>query len=106
MFGFGSWEKIEDRFLLASSSTYSINTEGGEATHTLTVDEMPTHAHDFNRHQLWTTETAPETSLEQGYGVTNKSVAIYRDTTTTAGSGMSHNNMPPYLAVNIWKRVN
>ena len=44
LFG-GTWEKLEDRFLLASGKTYTNGNIGGEATHKLTIDEMPSHTH-------------------------------------------------------------
>ena len=33
----GTWERIQDKFLLASGSTYSAGSTGGEATHKLTI---------------------------------------------------------------------
>ena len=44
LFG-GTWAQIQDRFLLACGSTYANGATGGEATHTLTENEMPTHKH-------------------------------------------------------------
>ena len=44
LFG-GEWEQIKDKFLLSAGDTYSSGSEGGEATHTLTNDEMPAHRH-------------------------------------------------------------
>lgn len=44
LFG-GTWVKIEGRFLLGSGGGYSLGAAGGEATHTLTIDEMPSHTH-------------------------------------------------------------
>lgn len=44
LFG-GTWIQIKDRFLLCAGSTYSAGSTGGEATHTLTVAEMPKHDH-------------------------------------------------------------
>lgn len=44
LFG-GEWEQIKDKFLLSAGDTYSSGSEGGEAAHTLTVAEMPNHAH-------------------------------------------------------------
>lgn len=41
----GTWVKIEGCFLLGSSSSYSLGVTGGEAKHTLTVEEMPSHSH-------------------------------------------------------------
>lgn len=45
LFGFGSWTQIKDRFLLASGNTYVAGTTGGEAVHTLTSNEIPSHNH-------------------------------------------------------------
>ena len=41
----GTWEQIEDTFLLSAGTTYTAGDTGGEATHTMTVDEMPAHRH-------------------------------------------------------------
>lgn len=106
LFGFGSWEQIKDTFLLAAGDSYSAGSIGGEVEHILTTEEMPAHTHDFNRHQLWRTETVPESGESDGYGVSNKTLTVYRDTTTSTGGGQAHNNMPPYLSVYMWKRIN
>jgi len=45
LFGFGSWTKIEGRFLLGANSTYSLGSQGGAATVTLTVNQIPSHSH-------------------------------------------------------------
>ena len=44
LFG-GTWEQIQDRFLLCAGSTYAAGTTGGEATHILTQAETPAHTH-------------------------------------------------------------
>ena len=42
-----TWERAANgRFLLGADDNYAIGSEGGEAGHTLTVDEMPSHLHD------------------------------------------------------------
>lgn len=46
-FGFGTWEQIKDVFLLSAGDKYAAGSVGGDATHTLTVDEIPSHTHDF-----------------------------------------------------------
>ena len=60
LFG-GTWKRIKDTFILACGDTYSIDSTGGEASHTLTVDEMPTHNHSASTntqgdhtHGAWT----------------------------------------------------
>lgn len=42
----GTWEKVENVFLLGASAAHPINTTGGEETHTLSIEEMPAHDHD------------------------------------------------------------
>lgn len=44
-FGGGIWVQIKDKFILAAGDTYSNGTTGGEATVTLTVNQMPSHNH-------------------------------------------------------------
>ena len=106
-FGFGTWEKIEGKFLLGASSQFPAGSEGGEVEHTLTELEMPAHDHEFDRHQLWRNEQVPPstTTMGDGYGANNKTLPIYTDTTIATGAGEAHNNMPPYLSVYMWKRT-
>ena len=94
LFG-GTWERIQDTFLLAAGETYEAGSTGGEAEHTLTVEEMPAHSHSF------TSFTASgSTTSSTGAARTTKT-----DTTSTVGGSQPHNNMPPYLAVYVWKRT-
>ena len=130
LFG-GTWEQIKDKFLLANGDSYSLGSTGGEATHTLTKDEIPAHTHTQNAHshtpatnRNFLTAPVGSTWAElQGANISgsgyhyiatsktsNYDVAVQASGSTTAtnqntGGGKSHNNMPPYLAVNIWKRV-
>lgn len=41
----GTWVKVENRFLLGSSSEKINGTTGGSETVTLSVDQMPSHSH-------------------------------------------------------------
>ena len=103
LFGFETWERIEDRFLLAASSTYVAGTTGGEASHILIVDEIPSHDHTFLRHQFDRNDL-DETGTNV-FGANNKTLPQITATTDAAGGGQAHNNMPPYLVVYMWKRV-
>lgn len=109
LFG-GTWEKIEDTFLLASGSTFALGQTGGEATHKLTINEMPIHKHTVK--MSW----APNQSHNHSGGTYAKSFAeganpsdgtydSTDDRISNAGGDQPHNNMPPYLVVNIWKRI-
>ena len=100
LFG-GTWERIQDRFLLASGSTYSAGSIGGEDSHTLTIDEMPMHSHDITGSvsvkQL--SNFIPNTKGMDWY------LYYGDDSSGETGGSQPHNNMPPYLAVNVWKRT-
>ncbi|MGN0804070.1 MAG: phage tail protein [Candidatus Coproplasma sp.] len=95
----GSWLPIEDTFLLAAGSTYAAGTSGGEATHTLTIAEMPSHTHTQSGGSSGVNDDG--NLIQRGYSATLKPVANASNT----GGGQAHNNMPPYLAVYMWKRT-
>ena len=46
LFG-GTWEQIEDRFLLAAGSTYTVGGTGGSAITSLAVTNLPSHHHSY-----------------------------------------------------------
>lgn len=50
IYGGISWIKIEGKMLLGQSSNYAINKTGGSATNTLSVANLPSHAHGLNNH--------------------------------------------------------
>lgn len=102
LFG-GTWKAIRGKFLLgAYGDTYKAGSTGGEAAHTLTENEMPSH-----RHTIWFPNEGGEQSAEIGYPVAGSKKTYYAEASKTspAGGGAAHNNMPPYLAVYIWKRT-
>lgn len=104
LFSGTSWEKLEGRFLLGSSSTYDNGATGGEATHTLTSSEMPTHRHSIYYPNTGGPYGDANISYPEGSGV-NKTWQAEMCKTEIAGDGVAHNNMPPYLVVNMWKRI-
>lgn len=97
-YGGKSWSKIEEKFLLGASETYEIGSTGGEATHRLTVNEMPSHTHNVN---IWL--NGSESGTMQYAPTTGKMTTQFQS--TPAGGNQAHNNMPPYRAVYIWERV-
>ena len=97
----GEWERIEKRFLLGHGTGNTLGQIGGEETHTLSAFEVPSMlsvpwANSSGGNYPCFTNTALQltgTSAQNGWINVN-----------TVGGG-SHNNMPPYYVVNIWKRV-
>lgn len=117
LFG-GTWEQIQGKFLLGMSSSYPAGSQGGEASHTLTTEEMPSHGHNpANQSGYFGFITNSKKAFEVGdMGVQSGSGRYYPYSTTafdisrnsltgTTGGGKSHNNMPPYLSIYIWKRT-
>lgn len=110
----GTWERIKDRFLLGAGDTYSNGSTGGEATHTLTKEEMPEHGHAFGYNAGSRLETAIAYSINLN-GSVNPNIPSFTMggdygsagsvTINTSGNSKAHNNMPPYLTVYMWKRV-
>lgn len=107
LFG-GQWEPIRDVFLLASGDEYIAGETGGEASHTLTTDEMPSHNHkvktDINNSEYNITWAA-WTEWTTGYTQVGYETTASPNGTTYEGGGAAHNNMPPYLTVYMWKRI-
>ena len=120
----GTWERIEDRFLLASGTTYTAGGTGGEAEHTLSESEIPAHTHGSKSLSGYVQGVL----LDDGATITRSGIVTvsvsrarsWNGTTGTAcyrvavdashahnsvGGDQPHNNMPPYLAVYIWKRT-
>lgn len=104
LFGFGAWEQIKDVFLLAAGDTYAAGATGGEATHTLTAEEMPSHNHAIS----YPNGGGPYENAPIGYpssSSTKKTWGAVMCYTESTGAGDAHNNMPPYIAAYAWKRT-
>lgn len=98
IYGGIKWTKIEGRFLLGASSAYKVNSIGGEATHKLTVNEMPAHSHTTYCGGSPGFAVQPVASGSQGWNAANAN-------SSSTGGNAAHNNMPPYKAVYIWERT-
>lgn len=94
----GTWEKIENCFLLGSGTRSAMDT-GGEESHTLTSDELPPHSHTYNEITEGSYGGGPS------FAVLGDKAQFGTGTTSESGSGIAHNNMPPYFVVHMWRRV-
>lgn len=100
MFG-GTWVRLTGGFLWASQAGDTIGQTGGEKTHTLTTNELPSHTHGAvysgnatgTKNLPWLSTAVLGTGDKLAYG------------TVSTGGGAAHNNMPPYIQVSIWRRT-
>lgn len=108
LFG-GSWEQITDRFLVGAGHSYKVNATGGERNHILTIDEMPRHNHNGSDNGCAFLIDLGRRDTSNDFAMYTASTAEWRYTsnrgTAYTGDTLPHNNMPPYYAVNIWRRT-
>lgn len=111
----GEWEQIQDRFLLASGSTYGAGATGGSADAIVVSHSHEPSNTDYkflgattNIAINGTKRVFPSSSggsyhfvyAEDATGGINEYA-----TTNSVGSSGTGKNMPPYLAVYMWKRT-
>lgn len=105
LFG-GTWEQIKDTFILAAGDSYSAGSTGGEANHTLTIDELPSHRHYLkygNVYIGYLNSNAAQSNNQALYKYNvSREDALYGE---DRGGNQPHNNMPPYLVAYCWKRT-
>lgn len=100
----GTWELLcPGRTMVCIDTNDSdfnvIKKTGGEKTHTLTIEEMPSHKHIENYVGVgWKQDGA------SGTYCVSSALDPYRETGNTGGD-KSHNNIQPYMVVYIWVRT-
>lgn len=88
---------------------YRFRQTGGKESHTLSLGEMPSHDHSIGI-LTWNDSLANGSQNVQVYvgslgDLAGRSRAgSVQVTTTSAGSGSPHNNMPPYIALYMCKK--
>lgn len=113
---------LRDKFVVGAGNTYAVAATGGEATHTLTEAEMPSHSHSdpAHSHSFSGSGSLPQNGAQCSSGtyvgnivsstgcpmVGSFSVSISGTTssggggsTGGAGGGGAHNNLPPYYSL-------
>ena len=129
----GVWEKVKDKYILASGDTRAAGTTGGSnyidvtpsgsvGNHTLTTSEIPAHDHYYSDRYIDNVSHNMIEYSDDGQSVVQADTvnAIHfqdrTPSTGTTGGGGAHNHtftggttryttMPEYFAVNVWKRI-
>ena len=118
-----SWVQVQERTILGASEDYPVGSEGGEAQHTLTEDELP----EISGNIYAGSGTAPPSgegigafrsgegvfsvSQERAKGLVNSGNTAWPGGSAYAyanlefGGGQPHNNLMPYRAAYIWRRT-
>ena len=111
----GTWEQIKDRFILAAGDTYAAGSTGGSPTHTHDVSgnagigiKQNTTAYDTAGAKL--SEEFPIGLFSHTHeydSLFDSSNAFYSSIqcVKTKGSANEQSNIPPYVAVYVWKRI-
>ena len=104
-------------------SIYMSVDRDGEATHTLKEAELPDHRHTFTTDSAGSHDHRAGYKRKDAYGkgtldgqhwsnynagevrTTSAGEHTHTGTTNGAGGAQPHNNMPPYLVVNVWERT-
>ena len=120
MFG-GTWEQIQNRFLLAAGSSYSAGSTGGSAdaslvahTHSVSGTAASNGAHTHGMGNVWSDgtgsssaymKTSKRTLTTRNTGSAGAHTHSVTGTAASNGVAATGKNMPPYLAVYVWKRT-
>jgi microcystin-dependent protein len=80
--------ELVDRFIMGTEENQGF--EGGEAEHTLVVDELPAHSHTIPYQSCFPYGEIPEVCVVGG---------LLTQQTGETGGGLAHNNIPPYHAM-------
>jgi len=108
--GTGSTPDLRDRFVVGAGNSYAKGAIGGEATHTLSVDEMPSHQHGAagaHTHKIKSDGNGSDYGLDltivgnQKFPITDPG---YIETApdhqhSATGGDAAHENRPPYYAL-------
>lgn len=97
----GTWlEDTAGRVLVAQdTSTFTtVGATGGEVSHTLTVDEMPSHDHTSKGWAAVTDGSGSYVTLGGAGASTDYGV-------NSRGGGQGHNNLQPYIVIKRWHRT-
>lgn len=103
--GFGTWTlwgagRVPVGVDTTLTEFATVEKTGGEKTHTLSVEEMPTHKHGTGNTYIVGTGSTATLALS-----TTNSTSAGALITDNAGGGQAHNNLQPYITCYMWKRT-
>lgn len=110
----GTWEAFgQGRMLIGVGSGTDSRSEtksfaaletGGEYKHKLTVSEIPSHTHTMKTTGDDSSELTGTNPSNKGYVFRYNSSGTDNNNNNTGGDS-AHNNLSPYIAVYMWRRI-
>lgn len=100
--GFGTWERFaQGRTLVGFDSSDAdfnvLGKQGGTKKHLLTVNELPSHSHNYGSTQR------VQVGTDNGTAYDATDVGSFE--TSDTGGGEPHNNLQPYRVIYYWRRT-
>jgi microcystin-dependent protein len=101
----GKWERIKGKCIIGvdedDSDFVKSGLTGGEKTHQLTLEEMPSHTHKYNAFN----KNISTTDVVSGSGIVSRENPYTDNTYGANGGDKAHNNLQPYYTAYIYRRV-
>jgi len=96
--------RLQGRFIVGAGTTlddivYKLGDKGGEAKHTLTIDEMPRHNHG-NESFVYLLKSNGNCTYKEGNDSQGEPNLLNKGEILPAGNDEPHENRPPYYALN------
>ena len=97
---------LRNRFVIGAGNSYGVGATGGEANHTLSVAEIPSHSHASGGESNY--NVMKNGNGELGYTHYQESwetVPMNSLSSSNTGGSQAHNNMPPYYALAYIQKI-
>ena len=104
--GGGTWESFGAGRVLVGvniddTDFNTVNKTGGEKTHKLTVEEMPSHTH-----AQYVSALTGGPAIREDYNADRNGNPFPQGLNTgSAGGDVAHNNLQPFITVYMWRRI-
>lgn len=102
--GSSTLPNLKNRFIVGAGDTYNLNARGGANSVTLTIDQMPSHNHNpessYNRLLMHDGHYTKGDNTDATDSSGSEPNLRYSKAIVSKGGGKSHENRPPYHALN------